>query len=628
MDIKIAIIDSGVDSSHERLKNVKLSGTGFVFDDNKVVQTENYHDETGHGTAIAAIIQKHCPVAEIHCVKVFSGTMFIHEDVLYKALEYCIQSRYPIINLSLGVNINPPPEQLIKLCRHAYENHIFLICASNNSPQHPAYPASLPYVFGVGSGANIKKSAEYGFMDDSAIDFLAKGTTQRIAWKNGAYNIAQGTSYACAHFAGIVAKKISENKFESFEKLKQALKQSADPQVKPFIYYNSIHNMDYVISNNDIKCYGEKFFVNQSKFSWIKKVAMFPVSNKELSVFYKYSDLYNVEFSYFIDFQKSYPNVFFENIEEKTVLNSLPDQHQWDNIDTLVVGYYLDEMFEVNIHFGNSLLKKALELNKNIFYLDPRLDNILKELRTDNKHYSGIIYHPQIDEEMHESLKVFKYLPEIKIPVLAVIGTSSKQGKLSTQLVINKILKKEGYKVGFFSTEPQGELYDASFAFPYGYLSTVSLDVSSWYDTINCILKGMQEFNSPHIIVTGIQSGLIPRSMNQMGSGITEIKSLAFLTAIKPDGIICVVNPDDSIETIQNTITVARIYTGAELLFLVLNPYRRTNEQGELDFKKLSPMEYAQKREGLVTQLNMPVWDIMNEINYPTIVSMIEDSFS
>jgi subtilisin family serine protease len=259
MDIKIAVIDGGVDSNHERLKDAKLSGKRFIFDDNKVSQTANYHDETGHGTAIAAIIHKHCPNAEIHCVKVFSDTMVIHEDVLYKALEYCIKSQYPIINLSLGVNIEPPPEQLVKLCKSAYENNIILICASNNSSQHPAYPASLPYVFGVGIGTNIKKGTEYGYTDESSIDFLAKGTIQRIAWKNGTYNVTQGTSYACAHFSGIVAKKISENKFESFEQLKQTLKRNANPQINPFIYYKSENNMDYIVSNNDLKHLGEKF---------------------------------------------------------------------------------------------------------------------------------------------------------------------------------------------------------------------------------------------------------------------------------------------------------------------------------------------------------------------------------
>ncbi|MCD7963756.1 MAG: S8 family serine peptidase [Rikenellaceae bacterium] len=273
--MRIAIIDSGADCSHERLANAKITGISFYSKNQEIHKSENFHDDTGHGTSIAAIIHKHLPEAELHCVKVFSKVMFINENALYHALEYCIDSGYKLINLSLGIHLPSPPEKLVKICQKAYEKNIILVSAANNSTVGPSYPAALPYSFGVSSGSGIKKSSEYGYQSDSSIEFLAKGSIQRIAVHNREYKIAQGTSYACAHFTGIVAKKMSEGNFKSFPENKEELIKNSLPNIKPFIHYQEKMSMDYTVSNQEIDQIGDKTFVNKKKFDWLKKLLYF-----------------------------------------------------------------------------------------------------------------------------------------------------------------------------------------------------------------------------------------------------------------------------------------------------------------------------------------------------------------
>ena len=57
--MKIAIIDSGIDVNHIRLKDCKVIGVSLKYsEDDKLIVSDNWVDNLGHGTACAAIIHK------------------------------------------------------------------------------------------------------------------------------------------------------------------------------------------------------------------------------------------------------------------------------------------------------------------------------------------------------------------------------------------------------------------------------------------------------------------------------------------------------------------------------------------------------------------------------------------
>ena len=617
--MRVAIIDSGVSKNHNRLKNLNINGFGIEYRNEEITKIEEYEDQNGHGTAVAGIISKHLPNADFICIKIFFERLLIHEKVLSFAFKWCVVNNIDIINLSLGIDKSIP--KLYNLCSEAVNRGTIIIAASNNNVNHMAYPAAYPNVFGVAIG-KVKKREQFGFLNNSPVEFLAKGALQRVPWLNNSYNVVQGTSYACAHFTGIVAKKILETKEFNVEKLKNMLINDSDEKVNPYVSPIPVGENKIIISNVDTRKKGEDLFNNKSRFGWLKRMAIFPTVEKEMNSFVKFNEEVSSEVKYYID----YPRTIFSAYHTKNeveILNRLPDSIILKEIDTIVVGYYLDQVFEPNINFGNELIELAIKNNKNIFYFDSRLSTIIDELN-EKYDYEGKVYCPKITKKEFEEFQCFHYNLPVNTPVLAVIGTSSVQGKFTAQLVINKILSDEGYKVGFISTEPQGELFGANYSFPYGHNSLIDIDLGQWSETIANITKGIQESVRPDIITTGTQGGLISRDYNNDFS----LVSIMYLKSINPDVFVCAVNPEDSMEIIYDTIKMAKMLTGATLLTCILNPFSRIDDDGDIRYKNLSEFEYNNKRENIIQQLNVPVIDIMASSNSEFILTSIEDALS
>ena len=66
LPIRIAILDSGVNAKHLALKNAKIGGFSFVFDNDQFNIQSDYSDHLGHGTAISALIHSTAPRCEIN----------------------------------------------------------------------------------------------------------------------------------------------------------------------------------------------------------------------------------------------------------------------------------------------------------------------------------------------------------------------------------------------------------------------------------------------------------------------------------------------------------------------------------------------------------------------------------
>jgi len=100
MTVKIAIIDSGIHADHPHVGAV-AGGVSLVSGD--------YLDRLGHGTAVAAAIREKAPDAELYAVKIFDDRLSTKFDVLLRALNWCVENRIDLINLSVGT-AKPLPE--------------------------------------------------------------------------------------------------------------------------------------------------------------------------------------------------------------------------------------------------------------------------------------------------------------------------------------------------------------------------------------------------------------------------------------------------------------------------------------------------------------------------------------
>lgn len=203
--VTVAIIDSGIDTSHPDLHDRVSESVEARADKNKVVfEPSDAGDSAGHGTACAGIIARIAPDAKFASIKVLGAGGLGDGQVFLAGLEFAIKKRYKVINLSLGTTKPQFFAPLHDMLDRAYQAGCIVVAAANNLPQ-----PSFPSVFSS-SLISVIKSEEtdplnFGFHYGEVIELTAPGVGVRTAWPGSGYRNLTGNSFACPHIAGIVA---------------------------------------------------------------------------------------------------------------------------------------------------------------------------------------------------------------------------------------------------------------------------------------------------------------------------------------------------------------------------------------------------------------------------------------
>jgi subtilisin len=157
--VKIAVIDSGVATSHQALRQqVKAGYDTLAHNDQTWSQ-----DTLAHGTHTAGIIAGNldnapgirgiAPDAEVHAYKIFPEGRLSN---LIDALNLCIEAQIDLINL--GLSCAQRSELLEQKIQEAKSVGIACIVAAGNTAGPVQYPASSPHVLAV---AAIGKEGEF-----------------------------------------------------------------------------------------------------------------------------------------------------------------------------------------------------------------------------------------------------------------------------------------------------------------------------------------------------------------------------------------------------------------------------------------------------------------------------------
>jgi len=632
--MRIAIVDSGIDQIHPSLKGCLVTGVSLEHRNGNLTTSSEFKDNIGHGTACAAIIHRDVPEAELVSVRIFRDELASDMALLCEAINWCTDNEIDLINLSLGVQTNNPPSELRSVCEQAYEHGIVVVAgANNNDLRREVYPAFFPIVFGVTSG-KIRHHLSWGFLPNSPIEFIARGTLQRVAWRDGGHTIMCGTSIACAHFTAIVALEKVKEAVNDIELLKTSLIGGADKSIKPLQFPISGNRRVFlpalagpVIKRDDLQRIGQKLFRSSDRLSWIRMAAVFPASEKELKTLLLFPHLRSVNINRFFDYPRAIRMKNVDTFQFAETLTRMPTDEEIDTFDTFVVGYFFDHPFQGNAEFGKDLLARVLKRDKKIFALDISVKHYIYNQLGRNKE---IVYVPEIDEDLFSRVSLFRHLPKIRVPVIAVIGTGSQQGKFTVQMRIKEILGREGYKVSHLSTEPHGELLGADFTFPYGYKGTVLLRRERWVPLLNVVMRGIQEFNDPNVILTGTQMGVIPRGPATLGN---ETSSLDFIFGVQPDALVCAISPTDSVEFIKESVESAMVFSRAKTIFFTMIPRFQSyvkNENGRIVSERhfLNSEEKKERLGYFSQQLDAPVIDIMDLDNDKFVIESIQNFFA
>jgi len=208
--VKIAILDTGIDLDHPDLR---VAGN-VTF----VPNTENGDDDNGHGTMVAGIIAALdngegivgiAPEAEIYSVKVLNRNRAGTVNAVIKGIEWSIENKMQIINMSFGTNSDLPPA-LVQALNKAYQAGIILISGAGNSGDlgNIHSPARYEQVIAVGATDESDTRAIFSCAGDD-LELMAPGTNVLTTAMGGGYTAGIGTSFAVPHVTGTAALLIA-----------------------------------------------------------------------------------------------------------------------------------------------------------------------------------------------------------------------------------------------------------------------------------------------------------------------------------------------------------------------------------------------------------------------------------
>lgn len=201
--VKVAVIDTGLDTRHPELKDRVIGIRNFVDRNTNAFNTDI------HGTAIAGVIAASsnngvglvgvAPDSEILGFKACwqknptERTAHCSSFTLAKAMNFAIDQGVDVINLSLG---GPPDPLLTRLVDEALRRNIIVVGAV--SPDWPGgFPAGVNGVIGV---------TNQNAGDGAARQFVKAPGNQVISAKPASeYDFYSGSSLSTAHVSGLAA---------------------------------------------------------------------------------------------------------------------------------------------------------------------------------------------------------------------------------------------------------------------------------------------------------------------------------------------------------------------------------------------------------------------------------------
>ncbi|WP_280146855.1 S8 family peptidase [Priestia megaterium] len=236
-NIKIAIIDTGVQLNHPELAIKLWPGYNFV------EGNLNPNDGNGHGTHVAGIagaltenslgIAGIAPSASIIPVRALDNSRNGTLSNIANAITYSTNAGAKVINLSLGSSQGSIT--LENAVNYAWNQGVVIVAAAGNEASNTlTYPAAYQNVIAVAStDINDQKSdfSNYG----TWVEVSAPGSNILSTYTGSYYAYLSGTSMASPHVAGLAALLAAQGK--NNVQIKNTILSTCDPVPGTGLYW-------------------------------------------------------------------------------------------------------------------------------------------------------------------------------------------------------------------------------------------------------------------------------------------------------------------------------------------------------------------------------------------------------
>lgn len=201
--VRLGLIDSGVDVSHEVFSGVRIQQHGCT----GPVPAE-------HGTAVASLMVGRAsafhgaaPGSALYAVDVFCGLATGGAvDSVAEAFAWLLHQQVPVINVSL---VGPPNRTLAGIVQNVLaRGHLVVAAVGNDGPAAPPlYPAAWPGVVAV-TAVDARQQVLVEAQRGAQVKFAAPGADMAAAQLHQGYALVRGTSFASPIVAGLLALEL------------------------------------------------------------------------------------------------------------------------------------------------------------------------------------------------------------------------------------------------------------------------------------------------------------------------------------------------------------------------------------------------------------------------------------
>lgn len=212
-NVKVCVLDTGVDFSHEELSDRYKGGYNFVSGGAPM-------DDHGHGTAVSGVLCATdndrgligvAPEIDLYACKVLDVYGSGYWTDIAAGVDWCVQNGIHVINMSFGGTYLPGTAVMEAACANAWAKGLVLVAAAGNSGFFGVtFPASYECVIAVSAideNLNLASFSSYG----PQVEVTAPGVNIYTCWRLGdiahptGYDNPNGTSFASPFVAGLAA---------------------------------------------------------------------------------------------------------------------------------------------------------------------------------------------------------------------------------------------------------------------------------------------------------------------------------------------------------------------------------------------------------------------------------------
>ncbi len=210
-NVKVAILDTGIDINHPDLAPNIITGKNFTSND-----VNNFQDVAGHGSHCAGLIagcDNGCgiigvaPRAQLLVGKILGDNGSGSLGAVAQGVKWAVDSGADLISMSLGTS-DQPPEDFHEVFKEAQAKGVLIVAAAGNEHGSVNWPAAYDEVIAVTAVGPTFDPATFSNLGPQA-EVAAPGVNILSCFPPSTYAVLSGTSMATPIVSGVLALYLS-----------------------------------------------------------------------------------------------------------------------------------------------------------------------------------------------------------------------------------------------------------------------------------------------------------------------------------------------------------------------------------------------------------------------------------